>query len=359
MLTQSVVRRLVLAGWFAAVPGAVLAQSESIVLEEILVKVNGEIFTKTQLEERQVQVLRELRTQGTIDDTTPDADLERLLSEATPQLVVDAIDELLIVQHGREMGIELDSDRFDGIVENIKEQNNIETEEQFDEVLAAEGMTLEDLERAMERQFIMSSVQQIEIINKITMTDTEAREYYETHPLEYRIPSRITLREILIAAPTDTAAGTPADVALKQRASDARARVVMGESFAAVAAEVSDAPSKANGGLIGPLSDEDLAPAVLELLEGLAPGDVSETLRSTRGYQLFQLESATPASRRPFDDVRDDIGNRVFNERRTVEFNAFMQELHVNAILEWKNDRLREAYDVRLAAIRNTRSAGS
>ena len=82
---RSVVTWLVLGAWCAAVPAAVLAQTNSIVLEQILVKVNGEIITKTQLEERQVQFLRNQRTQGTLDENTSNADMERLLSEATPQ----------------------------------------------------------------------------------------------------------------------------------------------------------------------------------------------------------------------------------------------------------------------------------
>ena len=99
---RSVVTWLVLGGWCAAVPAAVLAQTNSIVLEQILVKVNGEIITKTQLEERQVQFLRNQGMQGRLDENTSDADLERLLSEATPQMIVDAIDEMLLVQHGKE-----------------------------------------------------------------------------------------------------------------------------------------------------------------------------------------------------------------------------------------------------------------
>ena len=362
----SIVKGFVLVGWCAVAPAFGSAQTTMIVLEEILVKVNGAIITKTELEERQVQFLRQQRVEGNIDENTTDADLQRVLGEVTPQLIINAIDELLIVQHGRDMGVQFDQERFLEIVENIKEQNDIETDEQFDEVLDSEGMTMEDLERAMERQYITSSVQQIEIISKITMTDTEAREYYENNPGEYRIPGRITLREILIAAPAEaaTAAGgrladTAAEAALEARAVAARARVAAGEAFAVVAAEVSDAPSKANGGLIGPLSDEDLAPVVLASLEGMAPGDISEPTRTAIGYQLFQLESATPASRQPFDDVRDDIGNRVFNERRSDEYAAFMGRLHGEAILEWRNDPLRQAYEERLAAIRAASGAGS
>ncbi len=354
------IRDLVIWAVVAAVvvlDGAVAAQN--IVLEQILVKVNGAIITKTELEERQVQLLRRQREQGNLDQSTTDANLEELLSQATPQLIVDAIDELLIVQHGRELGIEMDDERFADIVENVKTQNNIESDEQFAEVLAAESMTMEDLKRAMERQFIVSNVQRIEVTNKVAMTDTEAREYYNANPDEFRIPGQITLREILIAAPDDApinAAGrlldTAAEAILEGKAKDARASVVAGEPFSAVVAGVSDAPSRANGGLIGPLNDDELAPAVLELLKNLAPGDVTELIRTAIGYQMFQLESATPVSFQPFEDVRSEIADRVFNERRRVEFNGFMEELYTDAIIEWKSDSLREAYEARMAAIR-------
>ena len=39
-----------------------------------------------------------------------------------------------------------------------------------------------------------------------------------------------------------------------------------GEAFEKIAAELSDAPSRANGGLIGPLTMTELAPALQELL---------------------------------------------------------------------------------------------
>jgi len=348
--------------WVVAAAVMVLdgaAAAQNIVLEQILVKVNGAIITKTELEERQVQLLRRQRDQGNLDENTTDAELDDLLSQAMPQLIVDAIDELLLVQHGRELGMEMDDERFADIVENVKTQNNIESDEQWEEVLAAEGMTVADLRRAMERQFIVSNVQRLEVTNKVAMTDTEAREYYNANPDEFRIPGQITLREILIAAPDDAptnAAGllldTAAEAALEGKAKDARASVVAGEPFSAVVARVSDAPSKANSGLVGPLNDDELAPAVMELLKDLAPGDVTEPIRTAIGYQMFKLESATPVSFQPFEDVRSEIADRVFSERRQVAFNGFMEELYTDAIIEWKSDDLREVYETRLAAIR-------
>ena len=56
------------------------AAAQNIVLEQILVKVNGAIITKTELEERQVQLLRRQRDQGNLDENTTDAELDDLLS---------------------------------------------------------------------------------------------------------------------------------------------------------------------------------------------------------------------------------------------------------------------------------------
>src|ERR687891_587060 len=100
------------------------------IIEQILVKVNGEIFTKTDLEQRQVAALRQKGQQFDPKNDPNDQQLRRALDEITPQLIVDAVDEMLIIQRGRELGYKLGDDQFKSIVENIKKENKIESEEQ-------------------------------------------------------------------------------------------------------------------------------------------------------------------------------------------------------------------------------------
>ena len=80
----------------------VVAPPNADVIEAVLVKVNGEIIAKTEFEERQIQLLRELRMSGELGDTSDEA-LSDALYEATPELIVTAIDELLLVQKAKEM----------------------------------------------------------------------------------------------------------------------------------------------------------------------------------------------------------------------------------------------------------------
>ncbi len=313
------------------------------VLEQILVKVNGEILTKTDLEQRQISVLRQRNPQALQDD----AGLKKALQEITPQLLVDTVDEMLLVQRGRELGYKMSDEQFRGILDNIKKENKLETEEQFLAALKQEGMTVDDLRRSIERRMLIDRVQQIEVMQKVGITDEEAKNYYAAHPDEFRSQSTVTLREILVSVPVGD--GKSINVAQDEealaKAEAARARIVAGEDFGKVAADVSDAGSKANAGLIGPINRNELAPALLKLLEELKPGEVTQPLRGARGYQLIKLESVTSSDVQPFDQVRDLIADKVYDEKRRGELVKYLVRLRAQAIIEWKNDELRKMYE--------------
>lgn len=344
--------------------------AQTVVLEQVLVKVNGEIITKTDLEDRQVSALRQRNRNVTADDLETDAELRRVLDEVTPQLLVDAVDEMIIVQRGRELGYRLSDEQFTRILANIREENKIETDEQFQAALRQEGMTIDDLRRSLERTMIIQQVQG-DAVGRVTMTEGEARSYYDNHPNEFTTPASVTLREILVAVPaaqppagtTGSAAQPMFNVALEEEALEKaralRTRALAGEDFGQIAANESDAASKANGGLIGPIQRDELDPRLETLIETLQVGDVTEPLRTPRGFQLLKLESLTPATRLTFDQARDQIAGRVVAEKRQAEFEKYMSRLRDQAIIEWKNEPLRQVYEKARAAGRAPRGATS
>jgi parvulin-like peptidyl-prolyl isomerase len=339
-------KRLLLSTLVVASALAGLARAE--ILEPILVEVNGEILTKTDLEQRQTSVLRQRNPQALQDDEG----LKRALQEITPQLLVDTVDEMLLVQRGRELGYKMTDEQFRGIIDNIKKENKLATDEQFNAALKQEGMTLEDLRRSIERRMLIDRVQQIEVMQKVGITEEEAKAYYAAHPDEFRSPATVTLREILVSIPAGD--GKTINVAQDEeahaKAEAARGRIAKGEDFGKVAAEVSDAPSKANAGLIGPINKNELAPALTELLDGLKPGEVTKPLRSQRGYQIIKLESMSTSDVEPFEQVRDKIADRVYDEKRRGELVKYLVRLRAQAIIEWKNEELRKMYEQQVAA---------
>jgi peptidyl-prolyl cis-trans isomerase SurA len=327
---------------------ALLAPLRADIIEQVLVKVNGDIVTKTDFEQRQIAALRQRQE---LANVTPDSpELKKAIAEITPDLILSAVDELLMVQRGRELGYALGDEQFNGILENIKKENKLETDEQFQAALKQEGLTLPELRRSLERQMLVSRVQQNEVMGKIAVTEEEKQAYYDKHKEQFTTQSAITLREILVEVPTtDKGVNAAQDDEAKEKAEGIRKRVLAGEPFPRLAADLSDAPSKANGGLIGPISSNDIAPALLDRLRKMKPGDVMETIRTPRGYQILKLESRTEETVRSFDAARDDIADRVADEKRRGEMQKYVEKLRSQAIISWKNDELKKAYEQALA----------
>jgi peptidyl-prolyl cis-trans isomerase SurA len=339
-----------LMGWLLALAAVVAigaAAPRAEIVEQVLVKVNGEIFTKTDLEQRQVAALKQRGQQIDLKAEAANQQLRKALDEITPAIMVEVVNEMVVVQRGKELGYALGNDQFKSIVDNIKKENKIETEEQFQAALKSENMTLADLRKQLERSMIRQRVEQNEVLGKIGISETEARRYYDSHLNEFTTPPTITLREILVAIPADNrGVNVAAEETAKTRADELRARVTTGkEPFEKVAAESSDSPSKANAGLIGPLSVLDISADVRKLVEAMKPGDVSEVIRTGRGFQLLKLETRTETQTMPFEQAKEQISERVFTDKRKAEYLKYLEKLRTQAIIEWKNQDVKKAFE--------------
>lgn len=338
-----------------AVAGGVLlvlagiAPLRAEILEQVLVKVNGDVLTKTDFERRQVGALA--RSHPELANAGPNSpELQKAVAELTPELILDAVDELLLVQRGKELNYTLGDEQFNSIVANIKKQNNLEDEAKFQAVLKAEGLTMADLRRNLERSMLVQQVQRVDVMDKLGVTDEESRAYYETHKQEFTTPSEITLREILIEVPsTDRGVNVAQDDEARAKAEETRKRLLAGEPFPRLAADVSAAPSKANGGLIGPIKSDELAPQLQQLLQAMKIGELTEIQRTARGYQILKLESRTETKIKTFEEARGEIADKVAEQKFETARTEYLDRLRAQATITWRNDELKKAYEQALA----------
>ena len=331
------------------------AASTGQIIEQVLVKVNGDIITKTDLETRQIEALR--RRMGSQIDPKAlqnDAELRKVLLEITPEILVDAIDELIVIQLGQEKGYRLTDEAFKNWLDNLRKEQNLVDDAKFQAALKQEGMSIADLRKNVERQFLVTRVQQDEVGSKLTITEEEARQYYQQHKNEFVEPATVTLREIMVEVPTSTQGGEAGvsvgamDEAEKEAAA-IRARVVAGEDFGKVASEVSDAASKANGGLIGPFNLNDVSEALRKTIESMKPGDITQPLRAAKGFQILKLETKKESALQPFESVRDLVADQVYAARQQSEMKKFLARVRSQALIEWKNQDLKKLYDQQIA----------
>ena len=323
---------------------------KSTVIQRIIVKVNGEIFTQTDLEARQVEVLKEQNRQVQAPrDLQNSAVLAKALAEVTPAILLEVVDDLVLVQRGRELGASFSDLNFQETLERIKKQNNF-TDEQLTRALADSGMTMNELRQNLERQSLIRHVTQNEIMGGMRVTDQEARTFYKAHPEMFMTPATVMLRELFVEVPTvkqgtQTSFTASADEAAKAKIGEARERVLKGEDFAKVVAEVSESGSKANGGLIGPVIASEVSEELGKLIAKLKPGEMTEPVRNTRGYTIFKLESRAESAVQPFDKVKDDVTQSIYNDRLDGETKKHLDKLRAQALIEWKDETYRLMYE--------------
>ncbi len=130
-----------------------------------------------------------------------------------------------------------------------------------------------------------------------------ARELYLVDQAKYKVPEQISASHILFS----TKSRKP-DEALAL-AKDARAKLVAGADFKALATQLSEDPSAArNEGYLDWFSAEAMDPAFSKAAFALPKeGALSEPVLSSFGYHLIRLEGRRPARTKSFDEVKDEV----------------------------------------------------
>ena len=143
-----------------------------------------------------------------------------------------------------------------------------------------------------------------------------ARELYVSDRAKYATPEQVSASHILFDLRKHSREEG------QRLAAEARARVLAGADFNAVAKEVSEDPSAGmNAGHLGWFSRGDMDPAFANAAIALRnPGDVSEPVLSSFGWHIVKLEERRPAHQRTFDEVRDlilaDVRKRYIEDQR-------------------------------------------
>ena len=97
------------------------------------------------------------------------------------------------------------------------------------------------------------------------------------------------------------------------------------------------------------MNEAELAPALRELLGKMKVGDISDVLRTPKGFQLLKLEARTGDTVMTAEEAHDQIADKLFEQKRRTELRKYLDRLRSQATIEWKNDELHKVYDAEVA----------
>ena len=165
--------------------------------------------------------------------------LEDAIKAEAPNLLRNKIDNLLLIQKGKELELKVDPD-VNKYLANLQRQTNTADPEKFQALVRQEtGKSYEDFKADLKNNFYVQGVVQEEVMRKIQFTNEEVRAYYDAHKDEFQREERVFLREITISI--DGKQNDPVALAAAQKkAKDLVDRARRGERFNELAQANSD-----------------------------------------------------------------------------------------------------------------------
>ncbi|MCD8536872.1 MAG: peptidyl-prolyl cis-trans isomerase [Burkholderiaceae bacterium] len=120
----------------------------------------------------------------------------------------------------------------------------------------------------------------------------------------------------------------------KQRLLNARSRIVQGgESFQDVARAVSEDNSAPLGGDLGWLNPGETVPEFERAMDALAPGQISEPIKSPFGWHLILVEERRTQDMA--DQYRRNVARQeLFQRRAQSQFEAWLAQMRNLAFIE-------------------------
>lgn len=217
------------------------------------------------------------------------------------------IADILVADVAREAGIALSAKELKkGIVAL---QAKLGGKAAFADQLRNLGASQDDLEELAGRRMLAQRYIDTVVAPAVTVTEDEARAHYEIPENQVYHAEQLRLRAIFVNA----APGLDAKAEAKARAriDEAERRVLAGEEFAAVARELSDDMSKANGGDFGWIAPEVIPPQFLGRVWAIEPGEMSGVLRGQYAFVLMQVIEKRPRGPYPFEEMQADVTSQL------------------------------------------------
>ncbi len=292
-------------------------------VDRIIAVVNNDIVSLSELNQRVSPYMDKINRAG-----YSLAQKELLIRKVRQEHLDLLIDEKLADQEINRLKIKVSQNQVDQALERFRASNKI-TMEELRAALVNQGRSLADFRKEIKAQILRARLVNREIRSKIVITDDEISAYYKNHPDEFGGEKKYHLRNIVIPlAKIDLKDGESDQY---RKIKDISASLAAGEPFADLARKYSKAPNAADGGDLGTIRAEMLAPEIRRAIESLKPGGVTDIIETDQGYQVFYLEAVDTKAEESFEKVRARIEDTLYNQVVDQKYREWLKDLRARA----------------------------
>lgn len=298
--------------------GTALAET----LDKIVATVNGEIILHSELRKR-VASIETASPEIKPKDSLGQAELER---EVLQSLIRDRLAEAEI----RRLKISVSKREVDATIEGIKEDNEF-NDAQLTYILQQSGKTLDQFRDEIKKQLEQSRLLDRVLKSKTVITEEQVDAFIKSGQSISKERHHIAL--IFLPASDDAANKQAGDA--EKLAREIHSRLKGGADFARMAREYSKGPAAQEGGDIGHIASDELAPAIGAAVSGLKADEITDVVKAAGGYYIIKVLDVQKEKQSSSDpNMRQKIRKELMQQELNRKYEEWVKELESRAFIQ-------------------------
>lgn len=308
-------------------PAIFAQETEAKVIDEVVAQVNEGVITLSQIKREMNEAADSIVKEGKKSPEQAKAEIEAKQGE----LIAGIINEELIMQKGKEMGVETDveaqiNQRF---LQIMKEQN-IKTLDALYKAMNDTGVDPQAIREVWRKQIVRDMVLQSAVDSRIYhgWSPKEIKAYYEANKAKFTKPETIAISEIFLSY-----AGRD-EAAVREKAKQLVTQLRGGADFGKLAVENSERPNvNETKGKVGTLNVKDLDKTFAEPLKNVKVGGITEPIEMPEGIEILRVDERTNASAEAYYNEQE-VRTALTYEKLPDERKKYMTTLRADAYIK-------------------------
>jgi peptidyl-prolyl cis-trans isomerase SurA len=311
---------------FGSVPVVLLApppasaQGKGTVVEEIVARVNNQIITRSDVQKADSSLRDDIA--HACQNCPPDK-ISSEYKDKQKDLLRDLIDQQLLVERAKDMGLSVETDLIKRLDE-VRKQNNLATMEDLEKAVEAQGIAWEDYKTQLRNGLLTQEVIRQQVGGRMDIGSDEVKKYYDSHKDQFTRPEQVELGEIFLS----TEGKTPEEIAaVKTKADDLHNRVVKGENFVEIAKRYSEGTTARDGGDLGRFERGQLSPQLEDAVFKMERNGITDVIQTKTGFEILKVINHFDAGLQPLDKVEGEITNRLYSQKMEPALRTYLAQL--------------------------------
>ncbi len=295
------------------------------VVNRIVLRVNEEILTLHEYEERKASEISMILSDQRLDSTQR----QEQIAKVGRAVLQNSLSEMILLSFADQQGIRISDAETGEAIRELMARQGIENDQQLRQALASSGMTLEQLRENTHRELLWQQVVGREVQPKVAISEEELRAFYRTHKDDFRVPEQRWLKEVLVLESSGLE-----DSELRRVAEEIHGQLIAGGDLEAVV-EPHKQKEVASGVVdLDWLRADELEATLSEAAWALAPGEYSPPIAAKGGYHILLLAGLREAKLKPLAEVEELIRRREYGKRFNRELRTFLADLEKKSYIQ-------------------------